>query len=286
MSGVSSVAQITSGITALSGLLLVTPQNTGYQPQNNIATDSPIPAPISTTQGSLPQSPSFLFNYEGENSISLTSDITDHFIEDNSSVQDQITLKPEMITVSGFVGELNDIAPAALAVLKTIASKLTVINAYTPVLSATAINAYNEAFFLYQNASSAANTVVSAVNSLTGGNSKTSNQTKQQVAFTTFYGYWLARYLFTVQTPWAVFPNMAIQSLRAMQDADTRMITNFEITFKKMRFASTSATPVSATVGDFGDTRGAAQAAGVTNLGTSTPPLAPLSLSSAIAGVA
>lgn len=282
MAGVSPLAQITTGVTALSGLLLVTPQSVqGYQPQNNISSASPLPTPISNTQGSLPQSPAFLFNWEGENTATLETDITDHFIEDNTAVQDQMTLKPEIITTNGFVAELNNVAPASLAVLKAISSKLGVISAYTPALSATALLAYDEAFFLYQTASDAANTVVSAISSLTGGVS----QNKQQTAFNTFYGYWAARYLFTIQTPWAIFPNMAIKTIQAVQSEETRMITDFKITFKRMRFAKSSSN-FSGTVGDFGNTRGAAQSANLVNLGTSSPPAAATTLTAAIAGVA
>lgn len=281
MAGVGNLPGLTSGVAALSGLLLVTPQSTqGYQPQNNIVSAPGLPSPISNNQGTLAQSPSFLFHYEGENSITLTTDITDHFIEDNTAVQDQMALRPEVVTTQGFIGELNNVPPPALATLKAATSKLTSVAAYAPVISATAQAAYNEAFFLYQTANDAANTAVAAVSSLKGGTS----QNRQQVAFTTFYGYWAARYLFTVQTPWAVFPNMAIQSLRAMQDADSSVITDFEITFKRMRFAKSSS-DFSATVGDFGSSRGAAQSASLTNLGTSSPPLAPISLTQGIAGM-
>lgn len=282
MAGVSSLAQVTTGISALSGLLLVTPQSVqGLQPQNGIAASTPLPTPISNVQGALPQAPSFLFNYEGENTATLETDITDHFIEDNTAIQDQMTLKPEMIATNGFIGELNDVAPPALAVLKAVTSKLTVVSAYTPALSSTALLAYNQAFFLYQTASDAANTVVSALSSLAGG----SSQNKQQTAFTTFYGYWAARYLFTIQTPWAVFPNMAIKTLQAVQSEETRMITDFKITFKRMRFAKSSS-DASATIGDFGDSRGAAQSARLVNLGTSSPPAAATTLAASISGVA
>ncbi len=282
MAGLSTLPQITTGIGALSGLLLVTPNaNKGYQPQNNIVAAPPLPTPISNNVGTLPQSPSFLFNYEGEQTVTLESDITDHYVEDNTAIQDQISLKPEIITTHGFIGELNDVAPASLALLQMAANKLGALSAYLPVLSVTALNAYNEAFFLYQTAASAQNSVVSAISSLNGGVS----QNKQQTAFTTFYGYWQQRYLFTVQTPWAIFPNMAIRTLRAIQDAETRVITNFEITFKRMRFAKSTSQVQSSTTGDFGSSRAAAQAAGLTDLGTSSPPLSPTTLTQGIAGV-
>jgi hypothetical protein len=236
----SALSLATTKATALSNLLLVTPQkNVGYQPQN-----SP-----SWKRNTSPQPKSIVFNYEGEQTATLESDITDHFIEDNTPVQDQIALKPEVITTHGFVGELNDISPAALLPLKFAAEKLTTINAYTPALSATALLAYNNAFQLYQVGVNALNSAVAAWSSINGGSAQSvingagitagQNQSKQQLFFQQFYGYWKTRTLFTVQTPWAVFQDMAIHRLRAIQNEDTLVITDFEVTFKLMRFAST-----------------------------------------------
>jgi hypothetical protein len=269
MPNLSSLSPITTAATALSNLILVSPQSTiGYQPQN----------PASPSGQTTQPPPSILFHYEGEQVVALESDITDHYIEDNTTIQDQWALKPETITTHGFIGELNDVAPGALAAIQAIADKLTIISAYTPVLSATALLAYNEAFQLYQVGLNAVNSAVAAWSSLsgTGGESVISaqgislqpNQNKQQIAFQQFYGYWRSRTLFTVQTPWAVFQNMAIKSLRAIQDAETRMITDFEVNFKMIRTAATVTTPGIALTYQG---RAAAQAASLTDLGTSTP---------------
>jgi len=242
----SAISNAANTALGLSNLILVSPQSTiGYQAQN-------FP---SWKNDSSAQPPAILFNYEAEQSVSLSSDVTDHYIEDNTAIQDQVALKPETITTSGFIGELNDVAPAALIPLQTVAEKLVAIGAYAPQISETAAIAYAKAFQLYQVGSSLANSAVSSWASLTGGGAQTvingattqqditnqtnKSQTKQQIYFQQFYGYWKNRTLFTVQTPWAVFQDMIIQSLRAVQDAETRMITDFEITFKLMRFAST-----------------------------------------------
>lgn len=234
---------ITSGISALSNLLIVSPQNTvGYQAQ----------ASGSTNAAGSP----FLFNYEGEQAVHIQSDITDHFIEDNTALQDQIALRPEEITTHGFIGELNDVAPFYLNALKSTATKLTTISSYFPSFSATALLAYNEAVFLAETAQTAIDSAISTIESIggvftgsngqsvigSGGLNKLSGQNKQQQAFQTFYNYWFNRVLFTVQTPWAVFQNMAIKSLKSIQDAETRVITDFEITFKMIRTASTQTT--------------------------------------------
>lgn len=268
MANLSALSPFTTSATALSNLILVSPQATvGYQPQ------SPSNNPLAQ------QPPQLLFHYEGEQTVALESDITDHFIEDNTAIQDQISLKPETITTHGFIGELNNVPPGVLAILKTAADKLVGIGAYTPTLTTNALIAYNNAFQLYQVGSNAVNSAVSAWSSIIGTNgenvidltgiaTQNLNQTKQQIAFQQFYGYWRSRTLFTVQTPWAIFKNMAIKSLRAIQDAETRMITDFEVTFKMIRTADTLTTsPVSLTF----QGRSAAQAASITDLGTSTP---------------
>jgi len=242
----SAISNAANTALGLSNLILVSPQATiGYQPQNY----------PSWKPNDSAQPPAILFNYEAEQSVSLSSDVTDHYIEDNTAIQDQVALKPETISTSGFIGELNDVAPAALIPLQTVAEKLVAIGAYAPQISETAAIAYAKAFQLYQVGASLANSAVSSWSSLTKGGAQTvingattqqdianqtnKSQTKQQIYFQQFYGYWKNRTLFKVQTPWAVFQDMIIQSLRAVQDAETNMITDFEITFKLMRFAST-----------------------------------------------
>lgn len=271
MPNLSALAPITTAATALSNLILVSPQSTiGYQPQNVPNADG--------SESLLQQPPALLFHYEGEQTAVIESDITDHFVEDNTAIQDQIALKPEIITTHGFIGDLNDIAPSFLKPLKFAADKLTTIGAYAPQVSTTALLAYSEAFFLYQVAANAVNSAVSAWNTITGqgglsvigsgGITAQADQTPQQKMFQQMYGYWRARTLFTVQTPWAVFQNMAIKSLRAIQDADTNTITDFEVSFKMIR------TVASITTGGIANTfqgQASSQSAVLQDLGTSSP---------------
>lgn len=253
----SALAPATTAATSLSNLILVTPQdNVGYQPQNP-----------PTKDGVVAQNPpTLLFHYEGEQSVALDSDITDHYIEDNTAIQDQIALRPEIISTHGFIGELNDVVPKALRPLKIAADKLTVLTAYTPQLTTTALIAYQQAFFAYQVASTAINAGVAAWSSIVG--SSNGVQTKQGAMFQQFYGYWQKRTLFTVQTPWGIFQDCAIMSLRAIQDSETRVITDFEAKFKKLRFAKTSSISAQTTTLQG---RASPQASGLVDLGASTP---------------
>lgn len=294
----SQLSNATTAATALSNLILVTPkQIVGLAPQN---------APTYAGNQDKP-SAALLFNYTGEERVSLQSDITDHYIENNTAIQDMISLKPVTYTVSGFVGELNDIAPAALQPLKIAAEKLTTIGGYVPQLTTTAQLAYVNALQLYQVGSSLVNSAVSAWSSINGGNqggvqtiingssaiaknetaagitsARNGTQNKQQIYFQQLYGYWENRTLFTVQTPWAVFQDMAILNLSAVQDAETEVITDFEITFKLMRFASTLTSQGQAN-GLSSTGRAKASAANVTNLGTFVAVQSPVSFLSGVA---
>ena len=217
----SALSNASLKVESITSLILVSPQNKGIQPQPKTGTT---------------QEPTFLFNYEGENTVTLESDITDHYTENNSPIEDQIALKPIMVTTQGYIGELNNVTPDLLLPLKLAADKLQPISAYTPSLSLTALIVYNNAFAAYQLVKSAASSLTSVWNSLFGDG----NATEQQKAFVKFLGYWQNRTLFTVQTPWATFPNMALKSVRAIQDGETKVVSTFEVEFKQMKFASTS----------------------------------------------
>lgn len=250
---ISSLSNLTTSAAGLSSLLLVTPIAQGFQPQ---ATTVSLPYKAPSFLGNT-NPKSFLFHYEGEQTVTLESDITDHYVEDNSAIQDNITVKPELITTHGFIGELNNVVPLVPAVAQQAFDKLVALSAYTPALSVSALLAYNLAVQAAQavidtanNAVSAWNTVGGAIGAPTLGGQTTAIantefaavQNLQQQAFQMFYGYWRNRTLFTVQTPWAIFPNVAIKSLRAIQNADTAVITDFEVSFKVIRFASTITT--------------------------------------------
>lgn len=249
-SSVSGLSAVSNLINAISGLLIASPTTIqGYQPQNPVG-----PTGLLSL---LSPPPSLLFHYEGEQTATLSSDVTDHFIENNTAVQDQVALKPIIITTRGFIGELNNVPPAFLGALQTIGNTLTSITPYNPALTLSAVRAYNTQFSAYQAATTAQNSAVSAVSSLSGSASGETvigsigstpipavNQNKQQVMFQQLYGYWSKRTQFTIQTPWAIFKNMIIMNCRAIQDEATRTVTDFQVTFKQINFASTTTTNV------------------------------------------
>jgi len=281
----SILSNASTTATNLGNLALVTASTTmGYQPQNPPNDDG--------TPSQLVQPPAFLFDYEGEQTTEVISDITDHYIEDNTAIQDNIALNPVRVTTKGFISELNDVTPGILQPLKLVAQKLTAVNAYAPSVSATAQEAYDQAFQAYQIATNAFNAAVSAWSSVAGGGApgisvisgttlfKQPGQNKQQTAFQLFYGYWYNRTLFTIQTPWAIFQNMAIERLRPVQSEDTQTFTTFECTFKQIRTAQTALNLPQSAVSQG---RLSPQAATATGQGVSTPP-SRLSLTDGLTG--
>ena len=248
-----SAATLTA--TTLANLILVSPQkNIGIKPKQ---------------QGALTLNvPSFLFHINGTDQVALSSDITDHYIEDNTAINDHITFRPEIVTVQGYIGELNNVTPEILQPVRLAAEKLTIINAFTPSLSLTALRAYNIAEQLYRTANNAADAAVAAWNSISNSQFGTTrgqlneigsnglvtdngNQTKQQKAFQQLYGYYKKGTLFKVQTPWAVFDNMVIQNMVAIQDEETTSVSDFKLEFKMIRFASTEDAYLLTTQGRF-----------------------------------
>jgi hypothetical protein len=219
---VEALSTATTAAEALANLILVTPKPIGYQAQ--------------AANYSLQNPTSVFFDIEGENTATLKSEITDHYVEDNTAIQDHVAIKPLIVTVVGYVGELTNIPPnKILQSLKLAADRLTVLTAYTPELTVAAQEAYNTAFQVYQSLEQTKNAAVAAWNSL---NNIEGAQNRQQKVFSTFWGYQQSRTLFTIETPWAVYQDMAIETLKVAQGEETKFISNFEITFKQIRKAS------------------------------------------------
>lgn len=179
---------------------------------------------------------SFLFDYREQDTADLQSDITDHFTEENSAIQDEIALRPIRVTLHGYIGELSDKKEGIAQTVQAIASQLTVLAPYVPQLTVSALQFYAQAEQIYNAASAAANQINQAFRLATGA----AKQTKQSVAYSFFKEQWQKRALFTVMSPWEIHENMAIESLHAVQEGESQTVSDFRITFKEMRFAQTT----------------------------------------------
>lgn len=176
----------------------------------------------------------FLFDVVDDDVTELESDITDHFVEDNTPVQDQIALRPETVTVTGQIAELVRRVPTTASVAQ-VTNPLPNIDGLEPELAPGAA-AQQEAT---TQATVDDNAAVASQQSLYGyyGSRlpQQPNQTKQSVVYGYLYQLWKGRQLFSVETPWGFFTNMAILSVSARQSAESKSVSEFSITFKKIR---------------------------------------------------
>lgn len=286
----------------------------------------------------------FLFDITGDEWVELSSQITDHFTEANTAIQDNIALEPEKVTVRGLVAELRSFSPppqeaapvtnplpdnvpmtppitsgategllstAGIAGVIGVAAKTTALGilarkapgiasaavAFGPAIIAGARERIATAgtaavgTLSTPSATASLNTsgtpqpgiiqsalgVIKSVipkmaKSLLGALKKPTapasqkllggaaaqesastgtdssllevyeakqptppNQTRQSSAFLYFYALWKGRQLFSIETPWGIWTNMAILSLRAEQREASKSSTDFTITFKKIR---------------------------------------------------
>ena len=185
----------------------------------------------------------FMFDYEGDDEIILESEITDHYAEDNSSVQDHIALRPYRVTLRGFVSEL--ILPGTgsglFGALTTLQSTMGTVNAYlgkyTPQALQTLQGKVSAAVSTVQNYANTASPYLNqAKNIATLFGGATGAPTKQQQAFVALSQLRDQRQIFNVLTPWTLLKGMAIESLVFIQPRDSVSRSDIVVTMKQMRF--------------------------------------------------
>ena len=178
----------------------------------------------------------FIFDVEGETRIQHTSNITDNYVESNAAVQDHVAVAPTKLNLTRYVGELVDtIEDDPRSEIAQLVAKLAPIVAFAPQLT------------------QAASFVKGAINGETSFNEQTlseadnlyalfqnlnPNASKKQRAYLYFKALQEKSIPISVQTPFSYFQNMAIESLIATEDEDTRDIATFSLVLKELRFAS------------------------------------------------
>ncbi len=186
-----------------------------------------------------------VFDVVGESIAQLNAEITDHYTEDNRALQDHMAIRPKRITLKGYVGELvyGD-SGQNNSFVQTLTQKLTVVSSFLPLLSAAATqmqSAGADPLASTLTLSSTANIYSVVKNSL----GAFGNSSKQQNAYSFFQALQSQAILMGIQTPWEFLTNMAIESIVAIQNEETRDITDFSVTFKQIRIATTQSTAYS-----------------------------------------
>lgn len=182
----------------------------------------------------------FVFDIMLETKIELTADITDHYVENNTAIQDQIAIKPERITLRGYVGELVNTVAAPKSTTTKLAEKLVTIAAFLPLVT--------DATKQLQSAIVTSNTTTSdylgvafdaGVDFYSIYKKLNPPKTKQAAAFNFFRALYASRQLVGLETPYSFFNNMAIESITAIQPEESESFSDFTVTLKKIRIANT-----------------------------------------------
>ena len=186
----------------------------------------------------------FVFDIADDETIELDADITDHYVENGTAVQDHIALRPERVTVRGLVGEYKHVVEGKQTTLQKATKKLTTLASYLPPLSDAASAIYKGLQGKNENASlsflsgSLNNVTNTAMDLFKAYKNVNIPQTEQQKAFIFFEALRNNRSLFTIQTPFRYYTDMAVESIRTTQSGFSRDQSDFEVTFKKMRFVN------------------------------------------------
>lgn len=183
----------------------------------------------------------FVFDIAEECEVSLESEITDHYVEDGTAVQDHIALRPERVTLRGYVGEIVYNTGGDKGFVRRAAEKLTTVASYLPVVSNYANKVYNDIAKINLGGDSVFTSIEKLFN--VGGDVYKAYrdinipQDKQGEAFIYFEALRNSRKLLTVQTPYRYYTDMAIETVKIIQDAQSRDGSDIEVTLKKIRFA-------------------------------------------------
>lgn len=185
----------------------------------------------------------FVFDIADESSIELLSEITDHYLENGVAVQDHIALKPEKVTLRGFVGEYRRIINDKKDFLQKATEKLVIIGSYAQPLTD-----YGKQILSNLQDADRLNIAPEVTAMDVAGNLfktyKSINlpQDNQSDAFLYFEALRNSKQTFTIQTPYRYYTDMVIETLKAIQTGQTKDETNFEVTFKKIRYVTTETT--------------------------------------------
>lgn len=184
----------------------------------------------------------FVFDVEGDETVQLTAEITDHYTESNNTVQDHIAIMSKKVILKSYVGELRyQLDPNTNTPLQSIVQKLTEVSSYLPSLAsteqqlvglATGVSATGVVSNFTSLTNNAANLYALVQNTITP-------QTRQQQAYAFFKALFQTKTLVSVQTPFEFMSSMAIESVVGFQPEDSVSITHFTITLKEIRIAST-----------------------------------------------
>lgn len=190
----------------------------------------------------------WVFDVPTGEEITLPADVTDHPTENGSFVSDHVVVKPVMVTLSGYVGNLVYRSPqpgSVEYVADQITSKLLAVNAFLGPLTQGATQKAAAAVSQVGYVASLANAVkkkaTNVINFLKGAEKEPDPQT---IAYHELKALWKSKQIVSLQTYWEFFGTMIITNVSARHDDKADDYTDISITLKEIRLVDVETTEV------------------------------------------
>ena len=149
----------------------------------------------------------FIFDYEGDTELIVQSEITDHYSEQNTFVNDQAAQKPQRVTKRGCVGEIvANPNVGVLGALNTLQGKLTTLPALLGKYTPAAVQQIQAGVQSVTNTVNKIDNAISRAQNIVGlfvGSSPA--PTKQEKAYQQLFALWSNNTVFTLVTPFNYF---------------------------------------------------------------------------------
>lgn len=172
----------------------------------------------------------------GEQTLTYTSDVTDHYSESNSAIQDNISKPPAVYNIKGYVGELyyyNE--PSQQGELQFLTSKLTPIATFLPSQSVGLRQAQDTFLRVAQITDTVDNFWKRALE-------LSPTQNHQQQVYNALKTLRDERIPINVTSPWNDLKGFIIIELTFSQNSTTREMTEINITLKEYKQVSNQIT--------------------------------------------
>jgi hypothetical protein len=181
----------------------------------------------------------WIFDIPKEQTVTHDAEMSQHYTEQGSFLNDTRVKKPDQIVLTGFVGELVFRQPQQGTIeyaLQQATNKLGVVNAYlgpfTQGVTQKIAQITAKASYVANQANAIVKRATNLVNYFSGNEAVL---TAQQKAYIEIYSLWATGQVVEVQTPWRFFPSMQILNIVARQDETTNDYTDFTITLQEYR---------------------------------------------------
>lgn len=191
-----------------------------------------------------------------EDTLNLQSQITDNYIENNTAIQDHIAISPLIVTLRGYVGEVEFRPPVSFSNFlvtgkydeyastdkydPVIAEKLSPLAALLPSVDNVTQMAKNSAQYV-ETSFNRYKRIYEQLNSLGKKGQKQATESVQQYTAQRLKEMWENRTLVEVISPYGFYENMAIQSISFIQ-GNTTTQSELSVTLKQINYATTYTT--------------------------------------------